>query len=323
MGNIIKKRLKIASKSSDQPTDRGRVILEEHSFPMKGGNEPIEYICGTCFNPLLIGLHPDHFHTIFGNSPEILIQCNRCKCYNDATPPPLPPLHLDSNLLPEVKSFLSYAMGSSNRLITQFRHCEPGDPRFDVANHLLSVAETTFLNLIYVKEYLRHDSWWKDHDFGQAVEAGIVPRMLENYFSMTSGSLIFFSFSLFESGIRRVVRSIDPTACSSGSAEFAGICSWLFARLRRVGWSYPKGNPINFLNLFRSFRNTLHNNGHFYPKTGGNYEVVWQGKSYLFVHGQAPDFVNWEFNLMILRELIDLNESIMTSTLVSELEAIP
>jgi hypothetical protein len=43
--------------------------------------------------------------------------------------------------------------------------------------------------------------WWDNHGFGAAVKSGIVPGLLRNYMVLNTGSLMFFSFSLFESGI--------------------------------------------------------------------------------------------------------------------------
>jgi len=155
-----------------------------------------------------------------------------------------------------------------------------------------------------------------------AVKSGIVPGLLENYMALNTGSLMFFSFSLFESGVRRIVRALDPTACSGGAAKFKGVYEWLFARLRRHGWNYQAGDPSIFLDLYRTFRNTLHNNGAFYPPSGKDQEVTWRGNAYRFQYAAIPNFYGWEFNIMLLRELVSLNFSIMSSELVGKLPAI-
>lgn len=140
--------------------------------------------------------------------------------------------------------------------------------------------------------------------------------------ALNTSSLMFFSFSLFESGIRRIVRAIDPVACSGGAAEFKNIYEWLFARLRKNGWSYPTDNPSAFLDLFRVFRNTLHNNGAFYPPNGRDQEIIWQGKTYQFKYASIPSFYGWEFNIMLLKDLVSLNHSIMLCALIAQLPSI-
>jgi hypothetical protein len=141
--------------------------------------------------------------------------------------------------------------------------------------------------------------------------------------ALSTGSLMFFSFSLFESGVRRIVRALNPTACSGGAVEFKSIYEWLFACLRRHGWNYPAGNPSAFLDLYRIFRNTLHNNGAFYPPSGRDQEITWRGTTYHFQYATVPGFYGWEFNLLLLRELVSLNHAIMSSDPIAQLPDVP
>ncbi len=256
---------------------------------------------------------------MYGNS-EVLVQCKDCHSYNDATPPRL---HVNTDLLPYFKNLLSHATQAYNDMAAQYRHLSPEDPRKSVGYHLLSVASSGFLSLAHVRDNLQHDDWWQKHGYGTALEAGIVRDLIENYITLTAGSLIFFSFSLFESGIRRVVRALDRTACDGGAAEFKSIYDWLFKRLRESGWTYHDGDPVEFMDLFRTFRNTLHNNGAFYNRYGRDETRGWKGIEYRFVYGSVPDFYGWEFNLSLLSELINLNRSIMTSELVAKLPRNP
>ena len=314
--------LKLIQEPLTEPAGRGRVILQDKSVPVRGGNSELKYVCGSCGDSLIIGLNPISFIQMFGNA-EIFIRCNKCKSYNDATPSTIVPFHLDTGLLPRIKSFLSHTTRTYNDLFLQFKELDRNDPRRTVAYHLLQVASAAFLNLVNIKDNLRNNKWWKEHNFGTAVKAGIVPELIENYDTLNTASLMFFFFSLFESGIRRLVRAIDPTACSGGASEFKNIYEWLFARLKREGWTYSGDDPIAFLDLFRTFRNTLHNNGSFYPTKGNDYRIIWQKKEYLFIYGLVPEFYGWEFNLMLLPELITLNYSIMTSDMVVKIPSIP
>lgn len=315
-------RLNIISEPLIKPVGRGRVILQDKSIPIRGNNPTIEFLCGSCGSPVIIGLDLIIFRFMFGNA-EILVRCNSCNSYNDATPAPPGPYQLDSDLLDHVKSLMSNALKFRNKLFLQFQNMGLEDPRISIAGHLLDIASAAFLNLIHEKENLRFAAWWENHGFGTAVTAGIVPGLLESYDTINTVSLMFFSFSLFESGIRRIVRAIDPMACSAGAAQFRNIYEWLFAKLRKDGWSYFPGDPSNFLDLYRVFRNTLHNNGAFYPPSGSDQEIEWLGQKYMFQYAIVPVFYGWEFNIMLLRGLVDLNYSIMTSKMVSNLPRIP
>lgn len=204
-------KLKIVSEPLAEPIGRGRVILQDKAVPMRGDDPSIELVCGSCSTPLVVGLHPITFWLIFGNA-EVLIRCNRCQSYNDVTPAPPGPYHLDTDLLDHIKSLLSHATKARNDLFQKFQNLGLQDPRISVAGHLLDVVSATFLNLVHVKDNLRKGEWWENHGYGAAVKAGMLPGLLENYMALTTGSLMFFSFSLFESGIRRLVRAIDPVA---------------------------------------------------------------------------------------------------------------
>jgi len=314
-------KLNIIPEPLTEPVGRGRVILQDKAIPVRGDDSSVEVVCGSCGAILVVGLDLITFRFMFGDA-EILIRCNHCKSYNDATPPPPKPYDLDSDLLDHIKSLLSHATKIRNELFLRFQSNGLQDPRINVAGHLLDVASAAFLNLVHAKDNLRHAEWWDKHGFGAAVKSGIVPGLLRNYMVLNTGSLMFFSFSLFESGIRRIVRAIDPSACYGGASEFKNIYEWLFARLRRHGWNRVTGDPATFLDLYRTFRNTLHNNGVFYPPSGRDQEVTWLGKTYRFQYAAIPDFYGWEFNIMLLRELMSLNYSIMSYELIAKLPAI-
>jgi hypothetical protein len=69
-------------------------------------------------------------------------------------------------------------------------------------------------------------------------------------------------------------------------------------------------------------RNTLHNNGKFYARTGRDKTVTWRGQPYEFVHAESLGFGGWDFNAELARTLIALNESIMGASLVARLPPI-
>lgn len=158
---------------------------------------------------------------------------------------------------------------------------------------------------------------------GAAVANGNVPDELNDYVVLLTAGLIVYPFSLFEAGLRRIVRAIDPTACSGGATDFKGIYDWLFARLRQDGWAYAGGEAVEFLDLYRNIRNTIHNNGKFYSRTATDAVVTWKGNRHEFIHGAVPPFVEWDFNLRLLCELVRLNRGLMEAPAIGRLPPIP
>jgi hypothetical protein len=311
-------KLQVVPRPLDELPDKGRVILAKTAMPLKGKDGGKSHVCGKCGSNLMIGFHRVRFHQMFPNS-QVLLECKKCMSYNDATPEGV---HVDSNLVPIAKEFFAQALESRNRLYAKYNALDPIDPRLLVGSNLLDIAHSNFLNLIHFKDNLRSDEWWVKQGFEGAVKAGVVTGLLENHMSFTAGSLMFFSFSLFEAGLRRIVRAIDAAACSSGNAEFKSIYEWLLKRLHVDGWVHASGSPGEFLDLYRTFRNTLHNNGVFFSRNGTNQDIEWNGKKYNFVYGKAPEFVDWKFNFTLLSELVVLNESIMNATMIAGLPQI-
>jgi hypothetical protein len=111
-----------------------------------------------------------------------------------------------------------------------------------------------------------------------------------------------FIFSSLESGLRINLRALDSSACNNATAKFKSIYECL---LRSKLAGVPPGS-IDLLDLFRCIRNTIHNNGVFYNRSGNDEQVVYNGSTYCFIYGKAVNFVTWDFIISIVHDLIDL-----------------
>jgi hypothetical protein len=112
-----------------------------------------------------------------------------------------------------------------------------------------------------------------------------------------------------------MVRAIDPVACSGGTAEFASVYSWL---LKRLGLQRHE----SLLKLLGSTRNTLHNNGAFFHRSGSDQIVVHKGINYEFFIGKYVEFVSWDFLLDRLAEVREFLEDVATAREVAVLPQI-
>jgi hypothetical protein len=190
------------------------------------------------------------------------------------------------------------------------------DPRRVVARHIRAIAGSAYLSWIFLEDELREPAWWQ-HQFNVIPPAA--QDDVHDYEVFVAATSVLYPFSLFEAGVRRIVRSIDSTACAGATAEFKSIYDWLLARMRRDGWAFSQGDATAFLDLYRNVRNTLHNNGHLYSPKARNVTIEWRGVDYDFVHAQPPPFINWDFNVMLVRDLGQLNREIMEAPLVAVL----
>jgi hypothetical protein len=211
------------------------------------------------------------------------------------------------------------AVAVRNSLATEFDRLPLGDPRRVLARHIKAVVSSTYLNWINLAENVADPSWWQSQ-FGAVPPAA--QDEVSDYEVLTTAAFVLYPLSLFEAGLRRIVRALDPAACSEGAAEFKSIYEWLLARLRRDNWSYSRGEASAFLDLYRHVRNTVHNNGRFYSRAGTDVEVTWRGTRYRFEHAEVPAFIGWNFNIALVRELIHLTDELVRAPTISSLPAI-
>ncbi len=114
---------------------------------------------------------------------------------------------------------------------------------------------------------------------------------------------VHFMFSATESSFRQLLRAINLEKCNGGSADFRSVYECLIRE--ELGLPGAK-DYIDMLDLFRLIRNTVHNNGVYFQKSGDSREVTYQGMVYQFKHGQKIDTVMWHLCLSILNDVIGL-----------------
>ncbi len=130
---------------------------------------------------------------------------------------------------------------------------------------------------------------------------------------------IHFIFSATESSLRQILRAINLTACNSGTADFRSVYECLI----RDELGLPGAQDyIDMLDLFRLIRNTVHNNGVYFQKSGDSREVTYQGMVYQFKHGEKIDIVMWHLCLSILNDVIGLCMNITSNPQVLSLPSI-
>lgn len=71
------------------------------------------------------------------------------------------------------------------------------------------------------------------------------------------------------------------------------------------------------LELLRLVRNTLHDNGVYFPPDERDYPLQYKGKTYMFRVGKPVDFVSWKFLLGLLSDLNEMLLEVMTSDKVA------
>jgi hypothetical protein len=184
------------------------------------------------------------------------------------------------------------------------------DPKKDIRlssfGHLLTTINSTILTLTYFCQYLMKKEWWFAYISESYSESTIVKKV-NRYSWYGRASLFHFSFSTFESTTRLILRALDSSACKNGTAEFKSIYSCL---LRNKLSEYPESS-LEFVDLLRCIRNTIHNNGIYFHHRFQQEQVVWKRKKYNFIFGQPVAYTNWDFCLLLVDEMRKLLEIII------------
>lgn len=107
---------------------------------------------------------------------------------------------------------------------------------------------------------------------------------------------------------RIYLRELDPNACNKGTAEFKSIYISIFKKLDL--------HILEFLDLLRHIRNTIHNNGVYFHQDGQNKAVPYKGKQYMFDIGKPVKFRGGILNFLlgIMPDILIMIEDVVYST---------
>lgn len=216
------------------------------------------------------------------------------------------------------------ASDSRRRLRMQSPNLPLTDPRVGAARHIRACLATSYLMAIFADEQLALPAWWSERlnvTDAELIQDELIPDYMTGLTLLATREPL----ALFEANLRTLVRAIDPSACKSGTAEFMGsVVPWFLRRLHDSGANpILDGEEFELLDLSTAIRNTIHNNGRYLHHSGTDREITWRGTTYRFEHRKAPSFIDWQFHRLLLIALIDLNEAVMTTSLVAGLDPIP
>jgi hypothetical protein len=158
--------------------------------------------------------------------------------------------------------------------------------------------------MVFVGHHLLDKAWWKSH-----TKEGWCPETEQTVVAFADMNKIGFSFLLFacfESAARAYLRALDPTSCNKATASAKSVYDCL---IKSKLASPPKGT-IEFLDLLRCIRNSLHNGGKFCDPNGRDRTFTWRGETYQLRHGQSVSFATPEFLLDAADEVRTILRSI-------------
>jgi len=191
----------------------------------------------------------------------------------------------------------TYAIGQKARadskaLSVTYSAFEPTrDMRIYAFSALIRLLDSFQFAMVFVGHHLLDKSCWNSN-----TKEGWQPGTEQTtvaFADMNRIGFCFLLFACFESAARAYLRALDPTACNKGT----GPAKSVYDCLLKSKLSKARHDAIEFLDLLRCTRNTLHNAGKVCDPQGRDRAFTWRGKTYELRHGQSISFFTAEFLL--------------------------
>jgi hypothetical protein len=180
------------------------------------------------------------------------------------------------------------------------------DARVAVFTKCANVMNTAFVGFILIREELLDPRWWKEHI--SELDEVTITHHVEDFEMTIRSAFLSRLFASIESSFRYYCREVSPGACNNAAGNFKNIYDHLFSKNK---FNLP--NYIPLLDLWRNMRNTIHNNGKFYPDNQQDCEVPYKGVTYKFEVGRVPQFLTWDLLLNLIPDLKDMLLSVVNS----------
>jgi hypothetical protein len=158
------------------------------------------------------------------------------------------------------------------------------DARITMFSKCINVLNSAQLGMVFLDTCLSHKDFYKSISNDRISDEDAMIYCTEFSMFIKLG-IVQFTFSSVESSFRAIVKAIDPGSCSDGTSNFEPIYNHLFKELDLKRLHYDKLSE-----LFREVRNSLHNNGVYYPKE--TYVFSWDKDE-----RQLKEFLKSEFDI--------------------------
>ena len=237
------------------------------------------------------------------------------KFYNAADPFSFPPKRMENY----ADELISIFQTSATKYQGKFG---ANDVRFRVFLDIRATANSVKIYSILIENYTSETTWWKERkEFTNQFDNSLVKSINFSLIEFTKFGHYHIINMHVEDTLRSIVKSLSPEACNKGTAEFKSIYSHILAELNLQTFE-----PL--FDIFRSLRNSIHNNGTCYNKNGANNNYLYNGINFNFDHGKIITvdtwgFIDfWEFSLYIFGEINKALNEIFDSNEVSKLPQI-
>lgn len=207
-----------------------------------------------------------------------------------------------ADLLDRVEQLRQLINADYDRLTKDIPDCRWADARLAAVGRLGMLLDDAYLSFTFISQHLLplDNPWWRDvhkppfaefTDYHKSVTAN-------NFNGFTKVGFLQSLFSNFETHVRIFLRAVDSTAAGGATSTFDSVYGALRSRLS----TFPPETD-ELVKLMSLTRNTVHNNGVFFPTKCGDAQVTYKTVTYDFHFGKAIKFVSWEWLLDRLEDI--------------------
>jgi hypothetical protein len=190
-----------------------------------------------------------------------------------------------------------------DRLLQTIRYSW-SDARLTTIANLGGVIDSTNLAFHFISKNLlpTNNPWWDIYKPPFPGFNDLDKSSMVNGFNTGFVKVAFIQslFATLDSKFRIFLRELASTACNGGTGAFLSVYRELRARLNTL-----PADADDLIDLLRHLRNTIHNNGVHFERSGRDVHIPYRGRVYDFYHGRPVNFVNWE---LLIDRLDDVRE---------------
>ena len=180
------------------------------------------------------------------------------------------------------------------------------DARLTIFNKLNRLLASISLGYFLMETVVQKKEWWKQNQ--PDLNDQSVTNAFDDFEMLFRIGLIHNLMYCVESSFRIYVKTIDEDVYKKMQGQFKSIYGWLFKKLNL------QATNVELLDLFRNIRNTMHNNGLFFPTSGNDQTIIHKGITYKFEVGKPNNFVTTELIVDLTPDLINLVENVVQAS---------
>jgi hypothetical protein len=166
------------------------------------------------------------------------------------------------------------------------------------------------LDLWHMRDNLTYPYVWQKA-FGVTLTENDWQQVIMEYDKHIRFASLHSTYATVEAIIRRVCEATDAQFYSP-KKSIGPITNHLLEILELTSFK-------NLYKLVRTIRNSIHNNGVYFPRDGKDCTIVWNG-DYTFRVGETVEILDWDFLIQHWREI---NEAITAIVLHPKIATIP